>query len=228
MIAVRKVAQLIASSHPNLDTVGSLILKKPVGNALLGLYLDSSKLNPDKFYISWVVIPLCSPTEMVYFCDFGNLNLGIACRLTSPDGAVWNLHSQQNIELLIQLIEEKIFPVWNELSTFDGLIDFLESTTSYRNHLRLNILERLICLEFMHGNLQRCSQNVDKFWQTIEDCSNPIELLSYSNPYYKAMQDRVHTIQECLKIGDYTKINDLIEKSSRYSIDHLKIGSFVR
>lgn len=230
MVEAKAIAIQIASKHPFLGSVGALIVKKPVGIVLLGLCLETSKYTSTSFYVSWVVIPLCSPTKSLYFQNFGNLNISPyhTWRLAPPSGGSWDLSDTKNIEELNYRVETQIYPVWQKLEKIDHLIAFLESTQAYNNDQRLGILECIIYLAFMKGDKLQCLANIQKFRLTVDSCRNMMVSQMYANEYYTAMRKRVDTVSDLIEEGDDESIGQLIKEWTKFSVANLKIGKFVQ
>lgn len=131
MSSVALVARHIESRDPaHIGATNGLILQRPMGITLLGVYLQRLTVNT---YVNCVIIPLCMPVERIYFVQGNPLGFNYG-RYPSPQRQEgWNFDDGQQISDLEELILKKLLPAWEELSDPQNCIDhFMQMAPGHR------------------------------------------------------------------------------------------------
>lgn len=117
-IAIEK--QLL-SSFPGFSIKGSMMFISPVEHILRGFDFDPSGFDKKSFYVTTVVMPLCIPTNHLYF------NFGERVRhVNGRDG--WHADEPNLLTELIAALKLHAVPF---LSHVESLLDFVELARSF-------------------------------------------------------------------------------------------------
>jgi hypothetical protein len=117
------LARRLSPHVPGTIVHGPMLLIPPVTRTLRGLYFEGSSFDAKSFYI-WVFwMPLCVPSEHVYF------NLGRRVRGTSG-GDRWNAGAPQLLEDLVAAIRSEAIPLLSLTGTQTGEIEAARAATA--------------------------------------------------------------------------------------------------
>jgi hypothetical protein len=105
---------------PDLTIKGRLMFVKPIEQVLRGINFEGSKYNDTSFYVTVFVMPLCVPTDHLYF-NFGNRvrHLG--------GGDRWNLEMPNLIAELGSALKLHAIPFFSTISSLPDFVEYAQS-----------------------------------------------------------------------------------------------------
>ena len=118
---VLKLERELSKFVPELSIAGSLLALSPKKPVLRAVAFDSSAFDQTSFSATAFLLPLCVPTEHLYF-NFGY-------RVRHPRGGDrWNMSSPDLFNELSQALRRQALPF---LSRVTSLLDFVEAAKSF-------------------------------------------------------------------------------------------------
>jgi tetratricopeptide (TPR) repeat protein len=105
---------------PGFCLKGRVLLMQPVGLTVCGLNFEGSQYNDTSFYVTKFVLPLCRPTDHLYF-NFGD-------RIRHKGGGDrWNMDMPDLVNDLSTALREAALPFLSRGSTLEGFIEIAET-----------------------------------------------------------------------------------------------------
>ena len=105
---------------PGFTVKGSLVFVPPAQTILRGISFEGSSFDKTSFYVNFFVMPLCVPTEHLYF------NFGDRVR-HKGGGDRWDKETPSLVDELCDALQRKALPF---LSRAKSLIDFAKMASS--------------------------------------------------------------------------------------------------
>ena len=124
-----RLGQQLVKDLPNGKVTGPEIVLCPVEHVLRGITFESSSFDAKTFFVWFFCLPLCVPTNHLYF-NFGD-------RLRTAGGAdVWNADDHDLLSDLRRAISEQAVPYLSSVTTLEEMVRVLTDSPRPPAHRR--------------------------------------------------------------------------------------------
>lgn len=220
---VSGVLKEIAKKHSaELGTKGSLLFKAPIGAILSGIYLDRAPSG--NTYVECVILPLHKPTNRIYYSNGLQAGFDGCSRLRTATGTkLWET-AEDYLVGLEEVVINELLPEWNRLSNPIHCIEHLTDSKEYQYKWGAHIYQSLIYLTAYQQHYERCMQFICEYRQLFPD-PNPMRLSADSYP--GAYWQRMELIEECIRLENFSQLDQKLSEWYQYSVQALGLTKFV-
>ncbi len=183
---------------PSFKLDGRLMFLPPIKNVLRGIHFEGSRYNEISFHVTVFVMPLCVPTEHLYF------NFGERIR-HDGGGDRWNLEMPNLVAELGVALKARALPF---LARVESLLDFVEVANLYPSNQRT-----LEGIGFALARAGRTSQAIETFDRLLKEVDFGVDwqrdLAEQANALRVMLIDKPTEAQEKLAAWETETVDNL-------------------